>query len=95
MYKLHVGMREESVSVANELSMKNMSSSDWIDLLTHLDTRGQFYDCLLKMEENESFYLLSALANMSAAREPSESDFIQVCDLCYFFTFVKYVQSAS
>ncbi|XP_045603349.2 ectopic P granules protein 5 homolog isoform X1 [Procambarus clarkii] len=78
VYKLHTGMREESLGTACKESAGNLTNSDWADLVTHSDTRGQFYDCLLKMEENESFYLLSALANMTAAREASEKEFIKV-----------------
>nr|XP_053655972.1 ectopic P granules protein 5 homolog isoform X2 [Cherax quadricarinatus] len=75
VYKLHTGMREESGST---IGKENMNNSEWADLVTHTDTRGQFHDCLLNMEENESFYLLSALANMTVARESSECEFIKV-----------------
>lgn len=74
-------MRREASETGKE--EKSFSTEDWVDLVTHSDTRGRFHDCLLSMEENESFYLLSALANMTVAREPSESQFIQV--LVYIF----------
>lgn len=79
VYKLHVGMKKESIEAASK-NMMNRTASQWAELVAHPDTRGQFHDCLLNLEENEGFYLLSALANMTVTREPTESEFIQVCD---------------
>lgn len=78
VYKLHVGMKKESIEAASK-NMMNRTASQWAELVAHPDTRGQFHDCLLNLEENEGFYLLSALANMTVTREPTESEFIQVC----------------
>lgn len=77
VYKLHVGMKKESIEAASK-NMMNRTASQWAELVAHPDTRGQFHDCLLNLEENEGFYLLSALANMTVTREPTESEFIQV-----------------
>lgn len=86
VYKLHVGMKKESIEAANK-NMMNRTASQWAELVAHPDTRGQFHDCLLNLEENEGFYLLSALANMTVTREPTESEFIQVCNTVYMLLF--------
>lgn len=78
VYKLHVGMKKESIEAASKKNTENLTASQWAELVAHSDTRGQFHDCLLNLEENEGFYLLSALANMTVTREPTESVFIQV-----------------
>lgn len=77
-------MKKESIEAASK-NTGNHSASQWAELVTHSDTRGQFHDCLLHLEENEGFYLLSALANMTVTREPTESEFIQVGDILPFY----------
>lgn len=77
-------MKKESIEAASK-NMMNRTASQWAELVSHPDTRGQFHDCLLNMEENEGFYLLSALANMTVTREPTESEFIQVCGIAGIF----------
>ena len=67
-YKLHVGYDQSSLSRSN----------DWASVLVHPDTRGRFQDLLLKMGENESYYLLTAFANMAIARGKNEKEFIEV-----------------
>lgn len=84
VYKLHVGMKKESIEAASKNSV-SWTANQWAELVAHPDTRGQFHDCLLNLEENEGFYLLSALANMTVTREPAESEFIQVCDILAVF----------
>ncbi|KAG0730101.1 Ectopic P granules protein 5 [Chionoecetes opilio] len=71
-------MKKESIEAASKRSTESLTAGQWAELVGHSDTRGQFHDCLLGLEENEGFYLLSALANMTATREPAESVFIQV-----------------
>ncbi|CAL4070806.1 unnamed protein product, partial [Meganyctiphanes norvegica] len=68
LYELHCGIGEEVV--INKWD-------EWCDLLRDPDTRGQFHDRLQKLDENEAFYLLTAMANMAAVREKSERDFIE------------------
>ena len=70
-------MKKESVEAASK-NTETLTASEWAELVAHSDTRGQFHDCLLNLEENEGFYLLSALANMTVTREPTECVFIQV-----------------
>ncbi|XP_042238412.1 ectopic P granules protein 5 homolog isoform X1 [Homarus americanus] len=52
VYKLHIGMRDESVSTTSKESEGDKSNQEWADLVTHADTRGQFHDYLVNMEEN-------------------------------------------
>ncbi|XP_047502036.1 ectopic P granules protein 5 homolog [Penaeus chinensis] len=78
VYQIHVGWSEESVQNSEKLSAENASYSDWADLVSHSDTRGQFHDRLMKIEENEALYLLTALANMAVERESTESHFVEV-----------------
>ena len=79
VYKLHVGISEESDKISNSMEEKKSTCDDWAELVTHSDTRGQFHDRLQGMEENEAFYLLTALANMAITREVSEKQFVKVC----------------
>lgn len=72
-------MKKESIEAASKTTV-NRTASQWAELVAHQDTRGQFHDCLMNLEENEGFYLLSALANMTVTREPTESEFIKVGD---------------
>ncbi|XP_063611379.1 ectopic P granules protein 5 homolog [Penaeus indicus] len=78
VYQIHVGWSEESVQNSEKLSAEKASYSDWADLVSHSDTRGQFHDRLMKIEENEALYLLTALANMAVERESTESHFVEV-----------------
>lgn len=77
VYQIHVGWSEESAD-NEKLNAEKMSCSDWADLVSDSDTRGQFHDRLMKIEENEALYLLTALANMAVERESSESRFVEV-----------------
>ncbi|KAK7082716.1 hypothetical protein SK128_026803 [Halocaridina rubra] len=76
VFKLHVGFSEESDKQSKALI--KATCEEWASLVSHADTRGQFHDRLIQMEENEAFYLLTALANMAIAREASEMMFVEV-----------------
>ncbi|ROT60953.1 hypothetical protein C7M84_021366 [Penaeus vannamei] len=78
VYQIHVGWSEESIENSEKLSAEKASYSDWAELVSHSDTRGQFHDRLVKIEENEALYLLTALANMAVERESTESHFVEV-----------------
>ncbi|KAK4327000.1 hypothetical protein Pmani_002518 [Petrolisthes manimaculis] len=82
VYQLHVGVGDDKTKAArdsNELRTgTGRGSAKWAELVGHRDTRGQFHDRLVVMDENEAYYILSALAHMTSARESSEMEFIEV-----------------
>lgn len=75
MYQLHVGVGDEKTKSETNVVR---GSADWAELVSHKDTRGQFHDRLVVMDENEAYYILSALAHMTSARDSSEMEFIEV-----------------
>lgn len=90
VYMLHVGISEDSDKTVASADEQHSTSEDWAFLVSHSDTRGQFHDRLQVMEENEAFYLLTALANMAITREVTEKEFVKVLvNNIYEATFVS------
>ncbi|XP_068201303.1 ectopic P granules protein 5 homolog [Palaemon carinicauda] len=90
VYRLHVGISDESDKTVAAADEQNSTCEDWAALVSHSDTRGQFHDRLQVMEENEAFYLLTALANMAITREVTEEEFVKVLvNNIYEATFVN------
>ena len=53
-------------------------TEEMISLIPLKDTLERFRDQLLKLDYSESYYILTALANIAISREPKEREFIEV-----------------
>lgn len=77
-YKLHVGFEDKE-------TIPDLEEEDWFHLLRSQDTKGRFHDRLLILGDSESYYLLTALANMAIVRNEKEKTFIDVCTCLAFW----------